>query len=256
MRPEQYLRPLLRRWWVIVLAALVAGLAGYATQIGKPKTYEATTRIAVSTTPTDYFSDQLAANYTQALEPLVRNPNAVQSAVDRGYMQAADAPAAYGAVTRSSRDNRTVTIALTGDDPARAARVVGALAHIVVDKNVADRTQQADDDKRISVAPGQQNAVRTPVLVVTSLDCAAPSAGLTSANVLPNCPSAPTMPNGPRVKLTALAGVLVGAVLGLALVLAAGALDDSLKNRDDVEHYLHLPVVAAIPATHPTRRAR
>ncbi len=246
MRPEVYLRVLRRGWWVIALAALIAGVIGYASQVGKPKTYEASTRLAVTSLPIDYFSDQLTANWTQALEPYVHNPNIVQSALDKGYLQPGDAAFAYNAVTRSNRDNRTVTIALTDQDPARAARVVGALAHIVVDKNKDDIAASDAEDKRLSQS-AQQNAVRTPRLVVTSLDCAAPSGGLFSPAVLPNCPSPPATPNGPRTKLTALAGLVLGAVLGLIVVMGAAALDDSLKGQDDVQHYLHVPVIATIP---------
>ena len=43
--------------------------------------------------PIDYFFDQLTANWTQALEPYIHNPNAVQSAVDKGYLQPGDAVA-------------------------------------------------------------------------------------------------------------------------------------------------------------------
>ena len=102
MRPEVYLRVLRRGWWVIVIAALVAGVIGYASQAGKAKTYEASTRLAVTSMPIDYFSDQLTANWTQALEPYVHNPNAVQSAADKGYLQPADASLAYNTVTRSN----------------------------------------------------------------------------------------------------------------------------------------------------------
>lgn len=245
MRPEVYLRILRRGWWVIVVAALVAGIVGYASQAGKAKTYEASTRLAVTAFPNDYFFDQLTANWTQALEPYVHNPNAVQSAVGKGYLQPGDASVAYNAVTRSNRDNRTVAIAVTDSDPARAARVVGALAHIVVDKNVADVAAYDEADKRVNGA--SQNARITPRLIVTSLDCAAPSGGLTSGAVVPNCPSPPTKPNGPRVKLTALAGLVLGGVLGLVVVAGAAMLDDSLKGRDDVQQYLNLPVIAAIP---------
>ena len=41
MRPEVYLRVLRQGWWVIVLAALVAGIVGYVSQAGKARTYEA-----------------------------------------------------------------------------------------------------------------------------------------------------------------------------------------------------------------------
>lgn len=245
MRPEVYLRVLRRGWWVIVVAALVAGFVGYASQAGKAKTYEASTRLAITAYPNDYFFDQLTANWTQALEPYIHNPNAVQSAVNSGYLQPGDAALAYNAATRSNRDNRTVTIATTDTDPARAARVVGALARIAVEKNKVDRDMIDEADKQANTT--SQNARITPRLIVTSLDCAAISGGLTSAAVLPDCPSPPGTPNGPRVKLTALAGLVLGGVLGLVVVMGAAALDDSLKGREDVQHYLRLPVIASIP---------
>jgi capsular polysaccharide biosynthesis protein len=147
-----------------------------------------------------------------------------------------------------------VTIAATDTDGARAARVVGALSHMMVDKNVADNTAIDEQDRRLSQS--SQNAVRTPRLIVTSLDCAAPSGGLTSAAVLPNCPSPPATPNGPRVKLTALAGLVLGGVLGLVVVMGAAALDDSLKGQEDVRHYLNLPVIASIPHRRAPSKAR
>lgn len=245
MRPEVYLRVLRRGWWMILLAALVGGAVGYLSQAGAAKTYEASTRLAVSAFPNDYFFDQFTANWTQALEPYVRNPNAVQSALDKGYLQPGDAGLAYNAATRSNRDNRTVAIAVTDTDPARAARVVGALARVVVEKNREDAAAYEEADRLANAR--SQNARITPRLVITSLDCAAPSGGLTSASILPNCPAPPATASGPRVKMTALAGLVLGGVLGLIVALAAAALDDSLKDRDDVARYLRLPVVAAIP---------
>ncbi len=97
----------------------------------------------------DYFSDQLTANWTQALEPYVHNPNAVNSAVDKGYLQPGDASLAYN-VDASNRDNRTVTIAATDADGARAAQVIGALAHVMVDKSVADNAALDKQDPRVS----------------------------------------------------------------------------------------------------------
>ncbi len=254
MRPEVYLRVLRRGWWVIVVAALVAGLVGYASQAGKAKTFEASTRLAITAYPNDYFFDQFTANWAQALEPYVHNPNAVQSAVDKGYLSASDASLAYNAATRSNRDNRTVTVAVTDTDPARAARVAGALARVAVEKNQVDRDVYDAADQKANAT--SQNARITPRLIVTSLDCATTAGGLTSAAVLPNCPTPPTVANGPRVKLTALAGLVLGGVLGLIVVMGAAALDDSLKGQEDVQHYLRLPVIATIPRRRAPDRVR
>lgn len=250
MRPEAYLRPLLARWWAVLLAALVAGAVGYLSQVGQPATYEASTRLIVTAQPPEYFADQLAANFTQVAEPLVRGPNAVDTAVMRGYLPPEDAAYAYRVVTRSNRDNRTVALALTDTDPARSARVVGALARVAVEKNAAERAKIADQDRQDSTGAvnGMQNSKRTGVLLITSLDCATASADLTSGDVRPDCPAPPTTANGPRTRLTAIAATLIGAVFGTILMLALAALDDSLRGRDDVRRYLDgLPVVATIP---------
>ncbi len=51
----------------------------------------------------------------------------------------------------------------------------------------------------------------------------------------------------PRKRQLALVGVLGGLLLGAAFVLLRDALDNTLKNADDVERHLHLELLAAIP---------
>ena len=45
MRPEEIALALLRRWWIVALAALVAGLVAYVGTASQDKTYTASARV-------------------------------------------------------------------------------------------------------------------------------------------------------------------------------------------------------------------
>jgi capsular polysaccharide biosynthesis protein len=51
----------------------------------------------------------------------------------------------------------------------------------------------------------------------------------------------------PQTRINVLAGFVLGLVLGLLLAFALEALDDSLKTPSDVERYVGLTTLGAIP---------
>ena len=53
MRPEEYLRIVLRRWWLVPLLALVAAVVAYLYTAGQPATYSTSTTLAVTAEPLD-----------------------------------------------------------------------------------------------------------------------------------------------------------------------------------------------------------
>ena len=57
----------------------------------------------------------------------------------------------------------------------------------------------------------------------------------------------PSAPVWPRKRQIALVGLLAGLLLGAGFVLLRDALDNTLKDADDVERHLHLELLAAIP---------
>jgi succinoglycan biosynthesis transport protein ExoP len=57
-------------------------------------------------------------------------------------------------------------------------------------------------------------------------------------------PSSPVRPNKPRI---AVAALLLGLVLGAGLVLGKDYLDNTLKDPEEMERYLHLDLLAAVP---------
>ena len=66
----------------------------------------------------------------------------------------------------------------------------------------------------------------------------------------------PSKPKGPKVLLNMVLAIFLGGFGGLGLALLLEGLDDSLEKTEDVEKYLHLPVLASIPKFSGTLRTR
>jgi polysaccharide biosynthesis transport protein len=57
----------------------------------------------------------------------------------------------------------------------------------------------------------------------------------------------PRFPDRPHKRNIALAGLFLGILAGLALVLGRDYLDNTIKNPEEIERYLHLDLLAAVP---------
>ena len=64
--------------------------------------------------------------------------------------------------------------------------------------------------------------------------------------------SLPTKPSSPNVKRNTLIGFLIGFVLSAGLIVLRSIMDDTVKNSDDVEKYLGVPVMGLIPDSQST----
>jgi capsular exopolysaccharide synthesis family protein len=74
------------------------------------------------------------------------------------------------------------------------------------------------------------------------------AASIRSNNVLVvDRASPPQLPVRPQKRRIALAGLLLGLVAGLGLVLARDYLANTIRDSDEVERYLHLDLLAAVP---------
>ena len=59
--------------------------------------------------------------------------------------------------------------------------------------------------------------------------------------------SMPLKPSSPNTKRNILIGLMAGFVLSAGLIVLRSIMDDTVKNSDDVERYLGVPVMGMIP---------
>lgn len=224
MRPEEIALALLRRWWIVVLAAVVAALVAYVGTSRQAQSYTASARVMAVAEPPDYWLDLYAKNRLASYRDLIGNWQFVSEALQAAGSDIDPGLAASRLSLGHNPDTNTVQIVVTDTDPARAAAVVNALADGFVQRNAVENERLLREPRAADAAPPGR-------VVMLKLDT----------------PGPPTTASGPRVKVNTLAAGVLGAVAGLMLAFALLYLDDTLKRQADLERYLQLPVLASVP---------
>lgn len=224
MRPEEIAVALLRRWWIVALAASVAALVAYAATSAQDKTYTVSARVMAIAEPPDYWLDLYAKNRLASYRDLISNWDFVQTALEQAGSDIDPGHAQSVLLMGHSPDSNVINIIVTDTDPARAAEIVNALADAFVARNAAE-------NERILDRPRPEDAGPPGVVEMMKLDT----------------PTPPTVPSGPRVKVNTAAAGLLGALGGLMIAFGLLYLDDTLKKPVDIERYLRLDVLASVP---------
>jgi capsular polysaccharide biosynthesis protein len=224
MRPEEIALAMLRRWWVILIAAAVAAGVAYAGTASQEKTYVVSTRIMAIAEPPDYWMDLYAKNRLASYRDLINNWEFVSFALDQAGSEIDPGLAQSKLALGHNPDSNIVQIVVTDNDPERAAEIANALADGFVSRNEAENERiVAQQTSMQNQYPGRVNMEKLET------------------------PSAPDQPSGPRVRVNTLAGGVLGAVAGVVLAFGFVYFDDTLKNRRDLERYLDWPVIGTIP---------
>jgi capsular polysaccharide biosynthesis protein len=224
MRPEEIATELLRRWWIIAIAAAVAALVAYAATSSQEKTYTASARVMAIAEPPDYWLDLYAKNRLASYKDLIGNWEFVRQALADAGSDIDPNHATSVLALGHNPDSNVLQIVVTDTDPSRAAAIVNALADGFVKRNAAENERLLNEPRtEDGRAPG-----RVEMLKLDS-------------------PGPPDVPSGPRVRVNTVAGGLLGIVAGLMIAVALLYLDDTLKKATDLERYLELPMLATVP---------
>lgn len=216
---RDYLRVLRKRWrWLAVCVVLGVGVAVALTFAATPK-YQATAQLFVASGEIN-TTGELAQGSTFAQNRVKSYVQVISSDLvldDVGKTLGIPAGQLAGQV-KASAPTDTVLIDVTATDtsPDRAALIANT---------VADRFPAVAR----SIEPARADS--SPTVTVTVIERA----------------TVPGSPVSPRLDLNIGLGLLVGALLGLALMAVRQALDTRLKNEDDVGAVTALPVLGRIP---------
>ena len=253
MRPEEYARIVLRRWWLVPLLALTAALVAYVATDRQPRVYNSSTELIAIGQPPDYWMDLYAKNRLASYKRLVAEPRVLRRAVELGRLDqlGLDAGAVGGKLALAHNpDTNTVQIAASDGDPNRAARIANAVAAAFVEQNAADNEaliRQLSEQSPCELPELRAICERDPQLA-QQLRTRTDSVKWVELRQLAEAGPA-AQASAPRPKLNAAAAAILGAALALVLAFALEYLDDTLRTADDVRRHLDLPVVAGVPAT-------
>ena len=212
----QLVKVLWKRKFLIVLAALVAGLAAfaYSSFVIKPQ-YTSTTRIYVvnrnqADKPGLTNQDLQAGSYLvkdyreiilsqDVLEKVVADQSLAMDAKTLGRKVSVTVPA----------DTRIVSISVRDGKPEEASRIANALREVAA-------------QKIISV---------TRVSDVTTLEEARPA----------------TSPSSPNIRRNTMMATIAGVGFVTVIVLLVELLDDRVKRPEDIEEVMHISLLGVIP---------
>ena len=212
----QLVKVLWKRKFLIVLVALVAGLAAfaYSSFVIKPQ-YTSTTRIYVvnrnqADKPGLTNQDLQAGSYLvkdyreiilsqDVLEKVVADQSLAMDAKTLGRKVSVTVPA----------DTRIVSISVRDGKPEEASRIANALREVAA-------------QKIISV---------TRVSDVTTLEEARPA----------------TSPSSPNIRRNTMMATIAGVGFVTVIVLLVELLDDRVKRPEDIEEVMHLSLLGVIP---------
>ncbi len=213
---RDYLNVLLKRWWLILLVAVVAGGVGGAISKLQPQMYQASTRILVNPSRADNGLIEFAIKTIPSYQDRLQSRDLIAQALAANGLD--DNPDEVKGRMKVQPQPAQLRIDLTMDHPRseQAAALLNVVAGSFVDQINAEFAGSTSQDKLI---------LEQPELAV-----------------------APSQPYQPRVLLTAGAAAVLGLILGLVLAFVLEFLDDTLKTTDDVQRILALTTIGLIPA--------
>ena len=212
----QLVKVLWKRKWIIVLAALVAGVVSfaYSSFVIKPQ-YTSTTRIyVVNRNQAD--KPGLSNQDLQAGAYLVKDYREIILSQDVLEKVVTDQKLTIDAKTLGKKvsvnvptDTRIVSISVRDGNPEEASRIANALREVAA-------------QKIISI---------TRVSDVTTLDEARPA----------------TSPSSPNIRRNTMMSVIVVTGLVILVVLLVEVLDDRVKRPEDIEEVMQLSLLGVVP---------
>lgn len=195
-----------------IVCALVMGVYSYAFMAN---TYTASTSMYVLAKQTSANSDN-AANYSNlnASQMLANDVSTLlksdRIAADTVKNLHLDSLKGYSTKVTSETTSRVITLSVTGSDPDTSAAIANEMA-----SNVSKVAQQVMD--------------------------------VQSVNVIDQAVS-PSSPSGPNRSMYVAVALLAGLFIAIAIVVVSDMLNTKVRNADEVEELLGLPVIGRMPA--------
>lgn len=214
---------LLNKFWIILLAGMVAGLAFIAgTILFITPQYQSTTKMYVlSKQDNNTLTQQdmqTSLSLTKDYAELIKSRTVTEGVIAQLNLDLTHEQLLGKMSVDSATDTRILSITVTDPDPYEACKIANAIRDVAANhiKNVMD----------IDAV----NVVET-------------------ANI-------PDQKSSPSVSKNGVIGGLLGVLLSVAIILIAYISNDTIKTQEDIERYLGLSTLGTIPLTTADRKKK
>jgi capsular exopolysaccharide synthesis family protein len=281
-----YFAPLKKWWWLLAIAASVAGISSFLIARSQPPLYVSRTTLVVgnvynTANPNSgefYFQQQLAGIYADYVG---REP------IRRATMETLKLPSLPASITAQAVPNTPlIEIIVTDTNPTRAMVVVNELANQLIEQGPAtkgtnpevsefvssqmetvkkqinetqtnltalqDQVAKLTSARQIADAQSQIQALQTKLISLQNTYAALLSntqRGATNAITVIEKGAVPTEPVSSNLPVTVLLSALVGAILASAGAYGIEFLDDTVSSIDDVKQMLGGPSNSDLPTS-------
>jgi Mrp family chromosome partitioning ATPase/capsular polysaccharide biosynthesis protein len=256
---RDYLRPIVSRWWLVVMVVAIATAGTYVYSKRLPKEYTAATSLYVSNSATDKIlvgadaapSDRDVANIAALI---TSRPVARAVARETGY-RGGLGDLLRRVTAKPASDSDFITVTATGPTAAVAADRANAFAHTFI----ALREQQQRRDARTAIGvlrrqialvrrgSGGRNQRSQLQQKIDQLQVVS-AANTTGAGVQQiSAATPPASPTAPEPLRNAIFAFVISLAAAAAAAFGLERLDTRIKSVRDLERAYRLPVLAEVP---------
>ncbi len=207
---RDYIAALRKYWWIIVLTTAVAAAAAYALTLTQTPMYQSQVTLLATKNASDIDLPTELNSYPDQLT----SRDFLQQVINNAQMEISP-DALRGAMNVQAQPTKGIVYVTVDDKDGANAQF---LANAIGDAFVAEKA-------------GEVTTGGTQRVIVQKLGRA----------------PLPDKPYKPSKTINTAAGAALGLVLGIVLAIGLALLDDTLKSSDDVERYLELATLGAIP---------
>lgn len=214
MQIRDYWQVLSKRWWIIVLVALVTSATAYGYSKSQQPLFRSSATLYVTPRRYDYGLTMVIQNLMRQYSQQVESDKFLTKVSEDLKLDLPVAALRSRIHTSGTVDNLAIRIDVDDPDPAKAQAIAAALGRESIANNDL-RMEQVDKPDKVDV-------------------------------YMYDNPTPATLYR-PRTKVNTVAGGLLGLLVAGVITFFLEYLDDTIKNPQDVERYVAVPVVGNIP---------
>ena len=282
MELRRYFYPLMRWWWLLLTATLVAGVFSFVATLQQPPAYQAATTLMIGRAIEDpnpssnefWLSQQLAETYAD-IAKRERVREATMKALGLNFLPQYEA--------RAQPNSQLIDIIVVDTIPERAQAVANELANQLIQASPtgAEQTQNQqqfinlqldsikaqieETTKEITQKQGElggmdsarqitdtQNQIAALQAKLTSLQgnyanlFSLTSQGAVNSLSVIEPAGLPTRPVGPGRMVSVLLAAMIGLILAAAAAYLIEYLDDTLRRPEDIKRVFQAPILGSI----------